>query len=219
MAGGKRFKFQGSTIQMLVGFSGDSPSSPIVGISRANPAVVTETGHGRSDGDVVRIKNVVGMTELNNELFVINVLTNNTYELVDVDSSGYGAYVSGGLVDAAEFSNFCELTGYNRQGGTSPEIDATTICSTAAEFEVGLPDFGTTQIDYNFAPTTEVQQQIEAFYRSGEKIAAKVTLPNQGGVMIQFGYVQQTSEQASVGGLWTGSMTLRNTGPRIDLEV
>lgn len=216
MSGGKRYKFQGSTIAVVTGFHGDSPSSPITNITRANPAVVTESAHGRVDGAVVKIQNVVGMTEVNDEVFIINVLTSSTYELIGVDSSGYGAYVSGGIVDQATFSNFCELTNYNRQGGSKPEIDATTVCSTAAEYELGLPDFGTTQMDFNFAPQTAIQQAIAAFDASGDKLAVKVTLPRSGGIRTLLGFIQQTSEQAGKNGMWTGSLTIRNTGAPYD---
>jgi hypothetical protein len=160
---------------------------------------------------------VVGMTELNNEVFVVNVLTVDTFELADTDSTGYGTWVSDGTIAVASLSNFCELTGYNRQGGTSPEIPATSLCSTAQEYEVGLPDQGTTQLDYNFAPTTAIQEAIAAFDASKEKMAVKVTLPNSGGEMVQLGFIQQTSEQSAVGGLWTASITIRNTGPRFDV--
>lgn len=216
MAGGKRYKFQGSTIQFSVDFHADSPSDAIGSITKADPAVVTSTGHGRADADVVKLTVPTGMTELDGELFVINVVDANSYQLLDVDSSAYGTYVSGGRVNVATFSALCELTGFNRQGGSSPEIPATSICSTAAEFELGLPDFGSVQIDYNFAPGVSVQRAIEAAYRSGEKIAVKVTLPNNGGILVMLGFVQQTSEAVQVNGIWTASMTLRLTGPRQD---
>lgn len=219
MSAGKAYQFKGSTVQVITSFSGDSPSSPIVSITRADPAVVTETAHGRTDGDVVKITGVVGMTEVNGEAFVINVLTNNTYELLDVDSTAYGAYVSGGLVDEAVFSSFCELTGYQSQGGTSPEIPRTSICSTAQEFVVGLPDFGTTQFDYNFAPQTSVQTAVQTAYKEGTAFGTKVTLPNSGGVMVQLGFVNQASYQSALGALWTGSFTMRNTGNRHDFAT
>jgi hypothetical protein len=221
MAAGKRYKWQGSTIQFLTAFDASSPSNVITAITKANPAVVTYTGVDPSNGDVIQIQNVVGMDEVNLEQYIIdNVNTGaKTLELVDVDSTGYGTYVSGGIFDVGSFSNFCELTGYNRTGGTSPEIDATTICSTAAEFETGLPDFGSTALDYNFAPQTAIQTSLEEFHTSGEKTAVKITLPKSGGIMVLLGFVQQTSEQASNGTLWTGSATLRNTGRRFDLAA
>jgi Ubiquitin-activating enzyme E1 FCCH domain/Phage tail tube protein, TTP len=210
------YKFHGSQIQVLVGVTADSPAPVITNITQANPAVVSVTSHGLSDGDVVEISGVVGMTEVNGKRFVISELTSGTFSLLGVNATGYGAYVSGGTFALGEFSDFCDLTNYNRTGGTSPEISTTALCSTAQEYLLGLPDMGTTAIDYNFAPQTAVQQAIQAAYVSGEVLAVKVTLPDNGGIMVQMGFVQQTSESAGVGGIWAGSMTIRNTGNRED---
>jgi hypothetical protein len=222
MAAGKRYKFQGSQIKILTGYDAQSPSIAISSITKANPAVVTYTGADLvTDGDVVTIYSVGGMTEVNGGVFIVdNVNTGaKTFELFEVDSTGYGTYTSGGFFDIGNFSNFCELTNYNRQGGSSPEISATTVCSTAQEYELGLPDFGTTQLSFNFAPSTNVQGALHAFYLSGEVLAVKVVLPNNGGELTQMGFVQQESETAGVGGLWTAQSTLKNTGNRYDLLV
>lgn len=215
MSGGKHEKFHGSTFQIMTGVDEDSPNPAITGITAANPPVVTAAGHGLSDGDVVKIVDVVGMTEVNDGLYVVSNKTNDTFELTHVRGSAYGAYVSGGEIQKATLSNFCELTGYNRQGGTSPEIDISDACSLSAEFTTGLPDYGTTQIDFKFVPSTAVQQAVQEYYASGEKVAFKVTLKS-GSVMVTLGYIQQTSESASRGGIWEGSLTIRNTGARVD---
>ena len=217
MASGRRYKFQGSFIGVLVDYDATSPSKAITAITKANPAVVTSAGHGLVDGDVVHITGVLGMTEVNGTSFIVNSLSSSTFELVDTNSTGYGTYVSGGLFDVATFSNFCELTGYNRTGGSSPEQDATSLCSVSKEYEIGLPDMGTTQIDFNFAPQTAIQLALKAFDTSKELMAVKVILPNSGGTMVQLGFVQQLSEQVANQGLWTGSVTIRNTGPRYDI--
>lgn len=217
MGAGVRYKFQGSQIKVLVDFHADSPAGHLTAISNASPAVVTQAAHPLVSGDVIQISDVLGMTEVNGGTFIVDVLSSSTYSLVDVDSTGYGTYVSGGLVDVGTFSNLCELTNYNRQGGSSPEIAATTICSTAQEYELGLPDFGTTQLSFNFAPGTTVQGALHAFYLSGAVTAVKVILPNSGGEMTQLGFVQQESETVGVGGLWTAQTTLKNTGNRYDI--
>lgn len=224
MAAGKRYKWQGTTIQFLTSFTPDTahPSLTITDITSAKPAVVSYTGSvDPVDGDVIQIVDVVGMTEVNDAQFIVDNVnpTAGTFELFDVDSTGYGDYVSSGSFDIGQFSNFCELTGYNRTGATSPDIPATSICSTAEEIEVGLAGFGSTALDYNFAPQTAIQKSLEAFHTSGEMTAVKITLPKNGGIMVLLGFVQQTNEQASNGTLWTGSATLRNTGPRFDLAA
>lgn len=214
MAGGRRYKL--GTIQFLTGWSGDSPSSAITAITKANPAVVTETSHGKTTGSVIRILGALGMTEVNDTSFVIEVVNANSYKLLDVDSTDYGTYTGGGKSDLAQFSTLCELTGYNRTGGTSPDIEATTQCSTARETESGLPDYGTVQVDYNFAPLTSVQSAIEDAYQDQTPFASKITLPGTGGILIQLGTVQQTSESVQNGDLWRASFTMRASGRRFD---
>src|SRR3972149_11585574 len=117
MSSGRRFKFQGSTIAVVTEFGADSPSKAITAITRADPAVVTSAAHGLTTGDVIRITGVVGMTEVNDEAFIIVKVTDNTFQLVDTDSTGYGTYTANGSIDEASFSHWCEPSGYNRPGG------------------------------------------------------------------------------------------------------
>lgn len=216
MSAGKRYKWQGSTIKVMTGFAGPSPLPVITGISKTNPAVVTATAHGLITGDAAKIANVVGMIEVNDQLYPVTRIDANSFSLFGVDATGYTTYASGGTFDVASFSAFCELTNYDRQGGSSPEIPAETVCSTAAEFEIGLPDFGTTALSFNFAPKTTVQGALAAFQLSGDPIAVHFTLPKSGGDGVQIGFVQQESESAGNGGLWTAKATIRNTGQRFD---
>lgn len=68
----------------------------ISGITQANPAVVTAIAHGFSNGDLIYINGVVGMTEVNYLTFTVANKTADTFELAGIDSSGYTAYTSGG---------------------------------------------------------------------------------------------------------------------------
>lgn len=73
----------------------------ITGITQANPAVLTYTGSDDfSNGDLVRITGVNGMSELDEDFYTVaNVNTGtNTFELQGVNSTGYSAYISGGIV-------------------------------------------------------------------------------------------------------------------------
>ena len=67
------------------GLTLDNPIT-ISGATRAKPCVITATGHGLSDGDNVKIRNIKGMTELNNDRFIVIEKTTNTLELLDTDS-------------------------------------------------------------------------------------------------------------------------------------
>lgn len=81
-------------------------SGVITGATQANPCVVTDVAHGLVDGQRIRIDAVAGMTELNfvaTNYYYVNVLTADTFSLhsdaslaVNINSTGYGAYSSGG---------------------------------------------------------------------------------------------------------------------------
>lgn len=71
----------------------------ISNITQADPAVVTSSGHGLSDGDKILIENVDGMTEVNGNKYFIDKLSDDTFALytdeglsVSVNSGAYGAY-------------------------------------------------------------------------------------------------------------------------------
>lgn len=73
----------------------------ITGITQANPAVVTSASHGLANGQIVLITGVGGMTEVNDNRYLVNNVTANTFQLRGfngdaVDSTAYTAYTSGG---------------------------------------------------------------------------------------------------------------------------
>lgn len=77
----------------------------ITGISKANPCVVTVADTtGLADGEVMRIENAGGMTQVNNTDFSIDVLSGTTIRLnsygttTAIDSTAYTTYTSGGTI-------------------------------------------------------------------------------------------------------------------------
>lgn len=213
MSQGLRYKFNGSTFSVQTGYTGVSPLPVITAVTQANPAVVS-SGTTFTNGDVVLITGVVGMTNLNDNLYVVdNAIASTSFELAGEDSSAADAYVSDGTIDEVAFSSFCELTGANQQDGGADEIEVTTICSTAKEFEQGLSDSGTLQLDYNSAPNSVIQTALRAAKVSGDQVAFKITFPNSGGTVIMLGTVQSQSMSGSVNDVWKGSATVKLTGP------
>ena len=66
----------------------------ISGITQANPAVVTTTtDHGFTQGNTVTITDVKGMTEVNNNDYVVNNITTKTFEL-SIDSTEFTSYTT-----------------------------------------------------------------------------------------------------------------------------
>jgi hypothetical protein len=67
-------------------------------ITKANPGIVTTVlNHGYSNGQVINIASVLGMTAVNNVPLTVTVITEKTFS-IGVDTSAYGNYISGGVV-------------------------------------------------------------------------------------------------------------------------
>lgn len=70
----------------------------ITAITQASPGnVTTGAAHGFITGDKVLIEDVTGMTEVNHNIFTIIVI-DPTHFTIGVDTSGFTAYTSGGVV-------------------------------------------------------------------------------------------------------------------------
>ena len=94
LLGGTSGTGNGTAVHLLA----DGNETAITGATRANPVVVTSPGHGRTNGTIVRIQGVVGMTEINGPYFTVANASTNTFQLQGVNGTAYGAYVSGGTV-------------------------------------------------------------------------------------------------------------------------
>lgn len=71
-------------------------TASIIGVTNANPGVVqTGTPHGFASTDRIYHSGIVGMTQLNGNVYTITVVDTTHYS-IGVDTSAYGAYTSGG---------------------------------------------------------------------------------------------------------------------------
>jgi N-acetylglucosamine kinase-like BadF-type ATPase len=74
----------------------------ITNITQAAVAVVTVADTSPlTEGAVVSITGVIGMTQVNDIEFTISIINSTTLQLVSVDSTGYTAYTSGGSITYA----------------------------------------------------------------------------------------------------------------------
>jgi hypothetical protein len=102
-----------------------SNKKTISAATAASPCVVTVTSHGWGAAGViltVRIHDIVGMTQLNNNLYRATIIDANSVSLqdlngIDLDSSGYTAYSSGGsMYNVGALTN--DTGGYMTLGST-----------------------------------------------------------------------------------------------------
>ena len=122
-------------VSYSTGIGLDSVSSDtgvITAVTQANPAVVTSASHGLSNGQVVRIDGVVGMTEINDTLFTTANVATDTFQLSGENSSGYTAYSSGGTWAKAT-AGVAVTTTYFTNGDTDATGSFSPTWATAAQ--------------------------------------------------------------------------------------
>jgi Flp pilus assembly protein TadG len=78
------------------------PQRTITAATKARPVVITSDGHGFANNDVVWVSGVSGMTQLNNQAYLVMNRTTNTFELYTL---------SGGRVDGRSYSNHSGSSG------------------------------------------------------------------------------------------------------------
>ena len=119
--------YQGSTFNEVLRWeSSKKVYKPITSITQAAPCVVTAVGHGLPDGWRAKITNVGGMTDINsNDTYhVITKLTADTLEINALNSIGFKAYTSGGIL---EFNDPIDLAGFTARMQIREKLDSSTI--------------------------------------------------------------------------------------------
>lgn len=116
----------------------------ITAATQTNPVQITVAGHGRTTGDVVRISGVVGMTQLNDRMFALTVVSANTLALTGTDGTAFTAYTSGGTLTHARFYALkpsVDIAAVTT--GTTLVTDHWGSVGVAAQFDEVTPGFAT----------------------------------------------------------------------------
>jgi hypothetical protein len=213
MSKGNTVKFFGTTYQAVTSYAA---AKNITGVSNAQPAVVTSVAHGFADNDVVKIDAIVGASELNGRHYAVNVLSDDTFELIGSDATNADVYVSGGTAAKGVLSGTCQMTNSAHGSGTTTEITTETNCGIVKDF--GAPDDGQATFSFNYAPADFIRA-LEASRADVSETAIITTLPKNAGIMVDIGVVISVDRDGAAGGVWTGAATMTRTQPRIDLEA
>lgn len=97
------------------------------------------------------------------------------------------------------------------QGGQATENDVTTMCSTAKEFRLGLPDSGTLTVTGHWVIGDGAQKTIKT--ADGDKKPRLIVLTfSDGSKFSSLAIVQQRAFEGSVDGVWSGTFNFRLTG-------
>lgn len=134
----------GLVYEISIGATCIAAPKSITGATQANPCVITSVGHGYSNGDVIMIESVVGMTQLNGRLYTVANKTDDTFELSGVDSSGYTAYASAGtLTKGAFYAAKPSVAMKSFTHGNTGATDHWGVTGVAAMMDAFTPPFKT----------------------------------------------------------------------------
>ena len=122
--------YQGSTFKEVIRWeSSIKVYKTITGITKSAPVVITAVGHGLPVGWRTKITNVGGMTAINStdNYNVVTGITADTITINDLNSLGYTAYTSGGVL---EYNQPMDLTAYTARMQIRPSLTSSTIIDT-----------------------------------------------------------------------------------------
>lgn len=95
----------GDSALKQIGVLNAMPIGNITSATQTDPVVIEVTGHQTTTGTYVYIEDVVGMTELNDNFYWVDVISNNELALytnnilsTSLNGTGFTSYVSGGTV-------------------------------------------------------------------------------------------------------------------------
>jgi hypothetical protein len=163
----------------------------ITGITQANPAVVTATGHGRATGDSAMITGVVGMTEVNDRLYTITVIDPNTLSLDGCNSTGFTAYTSGGTITFGDFHAAKTSTAMRDfTSGTASATDHWGATGVSAMMEPIAPAFETV-----YANNNEFSQR----FGNGAAEVFSPDVSGNGWILTGFGFPQASNAISASG--------------------
>jgi len=98
-------------------------SGVITGVAQpTNPTEITSPNHNLATGATITISNVLGMVQLNGNVYIITVIDANTFSLDGVDNAGFGAYISGGTWVSS--SNSLSFSLYSNNQNLFPSVNS-----------------------------------------------------------------------------------------------
>jgi hypothetical protein len=186
---------------------------PITSITKANPAVVTRAAHGFTNGQVVKLSGMTGMSELDNKVVEVANVTTGTYELKGEDSTLYGTFASGNAQLVTFGAAAATIQDVNSSGGEAAAITVTTIHD---DTEKQIP--GTfSALSYSFGNLWDTSDAalIELAKASRAKATRSIRLTFSSGAKVYFDCYPSAllAPGGSTGGAVTTPTSFNLTGP------
>lgn len=160
----------------------------ITSITLANPAVISSTAHGYSNGDYVLLS-IQGMYQMDNKIVRVAGATANDFQAEGIDSTAFSAFSSGTAAKITFGTSITSATSMNVSGGDFAFIDVTTIHGNQRAQIPGLPNPLTFTFDNLWDPSDAGQVAMKTASDSQGTRCFKFTFGTGGAILLFNGYV------------------------------
>lgn len=160
----------------------------ISGVTKADPAVVTATTHGYSNGDYVLLV-VQGMYQLDGKVVRVASVATDTFQAEGVDSTLFDTFVSGTAQKITFGTTLSSMTSVNASGGDFDFIDTTTIHQNVKTQIPGLANPLSYSFDNLWDMSDAAQLAMKAASDNQGQRAFKFVFGTGGPIMVFSGYV------------------------------
>jgi len=177
-------------------------SATITGVSQANPGVVTAVAHTFKEGQQITISSVVGMTQLNGNVYTVRNPQANSFELYDIDgltkidTSGFTTYSSAGTAThgVVVLNNVIGTfsAGETITGATS---SVTAVIQRNAVGFNGVQSFNfnqVKQIGMSGSPTYTADTSTDEIFGDSYQVYGQISVANSGTTVTGFGTLFNT---------------------------
>ena len=179
----------------------------VTAITKANPGVATSTAHGYANGDVVVLKDIVGMTELDGQIVRAANIATNTFELEGIDTTLFGTFTSGNAHKISVWTTLGEARSLNA-GGISPnKLDSTTLLDSEKQFVLGQSETPEVTVEQLANPLAAAAVKVETAARTAAALGFRVTLSDSSKRIFR-GYVSLPAENIPLSDLVTASFSI-----------
>lgn len=200
----------GSTIEVGATYG---TAVAVTGISNAKPAVVTATAHGFAEGDFVVLTS--GWSRLNGRTYQLGAITDDTFALVDIDTTNTNAFPAGsGTGSVREVETWTQVPQVTDLAFSGAEQNFTDIQFLEENDQRQIPTFRSASSLAITVADDPAQAYVPLLEAADQDRAPRAWRINQanGSRVLYYAYTSIAPAVLAINELITRTITLANVG-------
>jgi hypothetical protein len=203
---------QETTLEIGTGSTGSAVT--ITGITLTNPMILTATGHGLVNGDLVTAASFAGTDaeDINDNTYVVKYATDDTFAIeLDASALTIDDNTDQATMTPAAWAKVGVITNFSINP-TASERDRTTLADTERKWKRGIRDGG--QMTFNLLwdnADTGLDAVVAAYKADTETLGFRITFSDDEAITLEKGYIIDYSISGDVDADATGAITIRGT--------